>query len=439
MLMSRNERIEKVQRLLTAHKTTREALESKPVTWELHPGTDIARNWPVITAAYSGLEQTLKYLIAEHKGITIAELIDLAAPRNAGIDQPHAGRHPYRTHNLAWLFSKLDEPARDVVRDFYRRFRSLHAYVAVADADEFLNQVSGPRGAGYERWRYTLIEDRALPRNSPETLAAVWGVCVQIAEERLWENQRVRIPDRALTEQFCQSLEFIVAKVSVDRQEAGEPYRDISGEIREWLWRPGHPLNAFAAILWHFARYGAHGAERVSEWVSDALTRWLHDLAANPAASARTSLRAFVDRAQGHMSDGASIRWNPDAKRFEPVPWSLEARFRHAPPPHATVIADFAPQGIPLRSLWLAAREGGYRVLENRAFDAPPSEGVWLRTLEVRAEQAGNVERILSIWRKFDDDPDRFCMVEERAREDLSPPVRRWVDMAQRLAEMRGG
>ena len=133
------------------------------------------------------------------------------------------------------------------------------------------------------------------------------------------------------------------------------------------------------------------------------------------------------------------IRWNPDAKRFEPVPWSLEARFRHAPPPHATVIADPALQGIPLRSLWLAAREGGYRVLENRAFDAPPGEGVWLRTLEVRAEQAGNVERILSIWRKCDDDPDRFCMVEERAREDLSPPVRRWVDMAQRLAEMRGG
>ena len=439
MPMSRDERIERVQRLQTAHKTTKEAMESKLATWELHPGTDIARNWPVITAAYSGLEQTLKFLIAEQKGLTIAELIDLSAPPTGRLDERNAGRHPYRTHDLAWLFSKLDERTRDVVRDFYGRFRSLHSYVAVAVADEFLNQISGPRGVGYERWRYTLIEDRPLPRNSPETLAAIWGVCVQIAEERLWGNRRVRMPDRALTEQFCQSLEFVVAKVSIDRQESGEPFRDISGEIREWLWGPGHPLNAFATMLWHFARYGSHGVEHISEWLSDALTRWFHNLAANPAALARTSLRAFVDRAQGHAPDGASIRWNPDGKRFESVPWSLEARFCDAPPPRATVITDPAPQGIGLHTLWVAAREGGHRVLENRAFDVPPGEDVWFRTLEVGADKAGKVEPLLSIWRKRDDDPELYCMVEECAREDLSPPVRRWIDIAQELAVMRGG
>ena len=138
MPMSRDERIERVQRLQTAHKTTKEAMESKPATWELHPGTDIARNWPVITAAYSGLEQTLKFLIAEQKGLTIAELIDLSAPPNGRLDERNSGRHPYRTHDLAWLFSKFDERTRDVVRDFYGRFRSLHSYVTVALADEFL-------------------------------------------------------------------------------------------------------------------------------------------------------------------------------------------------------------------------------------------------------------------------------------------------------------
>ena len=30
---------------------------------------------------------------------------------------------------------------------------------------------------------YTRIEDKPLLRNSPEALAAVWGVCVQVAEE----------------------------------------------------------------------------------------------------------------------------------------------------------------------------------------------------------------------------------------------------------------
>ena len=76
MPMTRKERIEKVQRLVTARRKTREALEREPVTRELHPGTDIARRWPVITAAYNGLEQTLKYLIAEEKAYTIEELVE---------------------------------------------------------------------------------------------------------------------------------------------------------------------------------------------------------------------------------------------------------------------------------------------------------------------------------------------------------------------------
>ena len=76
MPMSRDEKIEKVQRLLTAHRKTKEVLENEPVTWEVHPGSEIARNWTVITAAYSGLEQTMKYLIAEENAQSIAELMD---------------------------------------------------------------------------------------------------------------------------------------------------------------------------------------------------------------------------------------------------------------------------------------------------------------------------------------------------------------------------
>ena len=69
MPMTREEKIEKLQRLFTAHKKTKETLEREPVTSEWHPGTDIARKWTVITAAYSGLEQTFKFLIAERDGV----------------------------------------------------------------------------------------------------------------------------------------------------------------------------------------------------------------------------------------------------------------------------------------------------------------------------------------------------------------------------------
>ena len=108
MPMSREERFEKVQRLRTAHGGTRKALENEPVVWELHRGTDIAQNWPVITAAYSGLEQTIKYLIAEEKGLTIQELVDSAVTENGQANEGRRRRYRYRTHNLGRLFSRLE-------------------------------------------------------------------------------------------------------------------------------------------------------------------------------------------------------------------------------------------------------------------------------------------------------------------------------------------
>ena len=94
-------------------------LEMEPVTWELHPGTDIARNWTVITASYSGLEQTFKYLIAEEKGLTIAELIAFVDRQELNVNEGGAKQYPFQTHNLGWLFSKLEGSTQDVVRDFY--------------------------------------------------------------------------------------------------------------------------------------------------------------------------------------------------------------------------------------------------------------------------------------------------------------------------------
>ena len=439
MPMSRDAGNEKVQRLLTAYKKTKEMLEGEPVTWELHPGTDIARNWMVITAAYSGAEQTLKHLIAEEHGLTIQELIDFTDPNNVDANEHIAKTYPYRTHSLGSLFSKLEKSTQDVVRDFFGRYRSLHSYIAIGSADDFLNRVSGRQGTGYERWRYTLIEDRPIPKNSPEALIAIWGVCVQIAKERLWKNQRVRMPDKELAQTLCHRLEMLLVNVSVDRQNAGEPFQDISGEIRDWLWRGGHPLNAFAEVLWHFARYGSHGVEDVSEWLSDTLTRWVNEVVGSPSASARTSLRAFLTRAQGPTPDGRSMRWNPSRNRFEAIKWSLEQRYSDTLPPQATVIGDLTRHQTRLTTLWVAARDSGYRVLENRAFNGPPGQYIWFCTLAVQEEDAGTVQPVLSMWQQRITDHDLFYVVAERALKEVSQPLRRWMDLARRLGEMRSG
>ena len=427
MPMSRDEKIEKVQRLRTAHRKTRETLEADPVSWELHPGTEIARNWTVVTAAYSGLEQTIKYLIAEENSQSIAELIAFQEGKKC----------PYRTHHVGRLFSRLAAQTQDVIRDFYGQFQSLHPYVTVETVDEFLSVVSEADGSGYERWRYTLIEARPLPRNSPEALMAVWEACVQIAQERAWGKQRVRMPNEALSWELCNQLETVELNVSIDRQNAGEPFQDIAGETRDWLWRSGHPLNAFADVLWHVSRYGEHGQANVSEWLSDALTRWAMSVLNSPAIAGPTSLRAFVERAQGHTRDGQSLRWNRKTNRFEAVPWSLENRHQDALPPEAVVIGDPTERGTRLRTLWQAAKRSGYRVVENRAFDGPPNEDPWFCTLELQAEDEGNARPILTMWQKRSEDHDLFYMVEQWRREAIDENVRGWIEIAQRIGELR--
>ena len=417
MPMSRNEKIEKVQRLCTAHRKTKETLEAEPVTWELHPGSDIARKWTVITAAYIGLEQTIKYLIAEQNSQSIAELIAFREGK----------KHPYRTHDVGQLFSRLPPQTQDVIRDFYGRFQSLHPYITVKTADEFLSVVSGEGGTGYERWRYTLIEDKELPRNSPEGLVAVWGVCVQIAKATAWEKELVRMPDEELTSKLWMQLDDVVLNVSVDRQNAGEPPQDIARETRGWVRREGHPLNAFADVLWHFRRYGEHGQADVSDWLADALNGWALVVLKSPAIAGTTSLRAFVERAQGRTPDGQSLRWNRKANRFEDIPWALENRHRTALPPDAVVIGD--PTGMRLQLLWQAAKQSGYRVLENRAFKGPTNEDRWFRTVELQAAADGDERPILSIWQERNNDEPKFYMVEQISREAIVANMRTWIEM----------
>ena len=188
MPMSRDEKFEKVQRLLTAHGRTKKVLENEPVVWELHPGTDIAQTWPVITAGYSGLEQTIKYLIAEEMKLTVQELLDFAVAENGEGNEGRRRNCPFRTHNLGRLFSRLEEPTKDTVREFFGRYKSLLPDIGIGRVDQFLYRVSGRKGEGdgNVRWRYALIEEKTLPTNSTQALATIWGVCVQIAQERAW-------------------------------------------------------------------------------------------------------------------------------------------------------------------------------------------------------------------------------------------------------------
>ena len=91
----RRNRSEIVQRLKIAQERTREGYEQTFKGHDLHPGTDIAGAWPFITAAYSGIEQTFKFQIAEANGMTVEELVATRSPKGA-----KGARFPHRHHNL---------------------------------------------------------------------------------------------------------------------------------------------------------------------------------------------------------------------------------------------------------------------------------------------------------------------------------------------------
>jgi len=420
---------ETVQRLVTAHEKTKEILESEPVAWELHAGTEIASNWTVITAAYSGLEQTFKYLIAEDSGRTISELIQIREGK----------ARPFHNHHLSDLFLRLPEPLQERLREFYARYQSLHCYVETGTLDEFLSAISDEDGRGYERWRYTLIDDTPPPRISPEALLAIWGACVQLAKERVWENQRLRMPEEVLARELYEALQAVAMDVSAERRDADEPFQDINPEVRQWLRRAGHPLNAFAVVLWHFSRYAEHGQINVSRWLAEALTRWAEVVLENPSISRRTSLRRFVVFAKGNTPHGQSVRWNRGIQRFEAVPWSLESRQQDSKPPGAVAVGDPTPRQTPLSTLWRAAKESGHRVLENRGFSASAAQKPWIRTHEVRtvAKNGDAAKPILTMWRQPNERPGLFFMVEEQPRAEMGESVRGWVETAIRLGATR--
>ena len=428
MPISNQGRPEKVQRLLTAHSRTKAVLESEPVVHELHLGTDIAQKWQAITTAYSGLEQTIKFLIAEQRGLTIQELYDFAVEENGARRGRRHTTYPYRTHNLGRLFSELDQATRDTVREFYGRYHSLLPYIGIDTVDEFLHRVSGKRGDGYVRWRYALIEEKPLHGNSPQALVALWGVCVQIAQKKDWKYPQLQMPDAELGGKLCSHFESLARRVFDERHDPGDPFQDIGGEVVAWVRDRGHPLNVLAEALWHFARYGHAGAVHAPPWLSEALTMWAGEVLDEVMRTGPTLLRAFVLSAQGHTPRGKSVRWNLDRKRFEPVPWSLEKRFSDAPPEGGIVIEHRTGRGeAPLRSLWSAAEEAGYRVRENREFAGPPGTDPWFCTLEIANEDD---EPVLSMWEQtLNLHDDSFRMVLESDPESMRAPLRRWIEL----------
>ena len=397
--MSRRES-EIVQRLKTAYKRTREAYEDTFKGHDLHPGTEIAGAWPFITAAYSGIEQTFKFHIAEAHGQTVEELVATRGPKGAKGE----ARYPYRHHNLGRLFVCLEEPIRVALAEQYRQFRTLQPYIQPATAGEFLNVVSAEDGRGYERWRHSLkAPEKKIQTNSAEALLSIWDIAVQLSEtgRRGW---RLRGVYEQLSEVFAWRLEEIVEKLNMERVGKGLPFHDVRRESIEWMSAHGGPLNAFAELT-HRAQRGLlpdADADGLSAFFGESLKAWV--LARDGGVvEARSDVRAFVARATGYRGPGQGVRWNRETNGFEDVPWELDQiTADELPPGGFRFEEDYRGTRRHQKKSWVFGR--GFEVKENHPAQDDMPAGKWLCTLCGEKAVATGGKLIVRFWQHADDE-----------------------------------
>ena len=298
-MLAESQRTEKIQRLKTAQKRTAESHEilCNRIGLELHPGTHMANHWGTITLSYSGLEQTLKYLLAVEGNKSIKGVREILG-QDGG-------------HNLYKPFSLLQAETQEIMKEHYERWQSLHSYIAISELDGFLRNISealgdeNSRAKGYERWRYLLIEDTDIPKNSAAAMLSIWRVAVQIAEHKEWPNQKPVTPEANICQTLIRRLEDIRLDVCVRRQNRpnGKFYNDTN-DRNAWFRHYGGPLNAFAQLIWNHERRHPEAYSAASDEFAEVLQRWTEVLDEGEETFGGQDTRYFIARARGWTRTG---------------------------------------------------------------------------------------------------------------------------------------
>ncbi len=300
-MLTNEQRQETVLRLQTALCTTAKSHRLVGSKRDLHPGTNMAIQWGAITLSYSGLEQTLKYLVAVERGKTI-EGVRKSLKKDG--------------HDLFKIFGCLEEDTKETLREHYAVYQSLHSYIEMPTLDEFLCDVSRAPNekdgivTGYERWRYLLIEEKSIPRNSAEAMLSIWSVAVRIAERKECPKTLPRMLEDEIKKEILDRLNRFL-----DRSRSQSIQRRCI-----WRVRPGGSLNTFAKFIWNHERGRPDTFGGAPQEVREALGRRLEALDEEKLSD---DTLFFIQRARGYSPLGLSIRWNDTSGRFEKVPWNL--------------------------------------------------------------------------------------------------------------------
>lgn len=160
--------------MYTACNATRKIAAKNPVQRDLFPEHEAAEAWPLVTAAYNGIEQALKMLLLAPAGssLTLEELRKLYG------------------HDLEALYGALDPDDQAHIEVHFGEHWSLHEYASLNlgfnTAQEFVVQLndSTPQ-VGSIAWRYALLDMSVqIPQTNPWTMCEVWyAICCCIKKK----------------------------------------------------------------------------------------------------------------------------------------------------------------------------------------------------------------------------------------------------------------
>lgn len=381
--MDKYEQHEILQRLKIAQRRSQEAFEKTEKGWDLHVGTQIANWWMFMTAGYSGIEQSFKYIIAMERGTTVENLIK-------------EERSIFLTHDLGCLYDQMSEGAKQVLNEYYERFQSLHNYIEIETLQDFMKEVSGTGGQGYGRWRYALIQPGPIPRSNVDSMIAIWDACVQWITVQQYPSRKIQMPEMKLLKDFEDLLQKMYREPRLWRQTGDKRPANAVQDLREWYEDYGHPINAFAQLIWNDYR-GISIEESVkSNWLASLLRVWLERTEDLCRGKNRANLFYFIERAKGNTGFGLGIRWNVEQNRFENIPWNLEEIMKEEVP-DAAIKMDGQKTEMHNRLLQKVHKDG-FDVKENGFRSQQTEDETWMCTLVAEKEQASGGKVVIKVW-----------------------------------------
>ena len=404
----------------------------RPLRNELLAAVALGQEWPAISTAYSGIEQTLKFLIALDKGLTVDELLLQNGIVENPVEEPDR-RTKYRIHQLGNLFSRMEPVTRSSVEQDYAIWQSLYNYIPRYSCAEFLEHIQGDDDRGHLDWRYCLIQGQLPPQNSADAMLAIWSLLVRRCEARAGQHHQAST--RTANEEVADGLAEYLEQACADAEKWAAENNQAIGSLREDCagWAPTRTrlINKMAALLGQCERYGQVPEHEGSESLLFILAHCARRLKYREREGKRGALFTFVRRSLGYFPTDESVRWNPDVHRFENVPWPLQSETREREPEEATRVEPEDNADGRLRDIWHHARIDGYEVKETREYAAQPApDDRWYLRIRVYDRVEGTEEARISIWQQHSLEG-AIAIEEHRPDLPTRPGIAMWLQLCK--------